>query len=473
MVGLLSAVVLARLFSKEDYATYRQSLMVYTVAAPFLTLGLPQAIYYFMPNHPERKRNILANNISVLAVSGALFTLFLLCGGSEYLARQFNNPDLAGTLRVIAWYPLFLLPVSGLGACLLVNNRAKQVAVYNIGSRLVMLVTVLLPVFIWRTSFAGVVGFVMAAVVVMAPALWLMSRAADTGVFKPDRRGVLDQLKFAVPLGLAGTIGQLSINLDKILISKYYDPETFAVYINGAMEIPLIAMITGSATAVLLPDMTRYIGAANYNEALQLWKRAAVKCALVIYPVMGFLLVMAPDVMVFLYGPKYIESAAPFRLYLLLLPVRVAFFSAIFISSGKSKLVLIMSAVALVLKIPVSLIMFKYAGYLGPIIATLLVVYFWGKLFDAYWATRLLRTTYRKIFPYQQIGRVLLANGAAGAVTYGVVCWLAVPIPIKLGISLFIYTCSVLAMYMWMKFLHRNQIVMVYERYIASRLFRR
>ena len=43
LVGLLSAAVLARLFSKHDYATYRQTLLAYTFAAPFVMLGFDRS----------------------------------------------------------------------------------------------------------------------------------------------------------------------------------------------------------------------------------------------------------------------------------------------------------------------------------------------------------------------------------------------------------------------------------------------
>ncbi len=408
MVGLVSAMILARVFSKEDYATYRQSLMIYAFAAPVLTLGLPQAIYYFMPNQPDRKRNILANNMATLALTGSLFTAFLLFGGSDFLAKQFNNPELAQTLRVMAWYPLFLLPVSGLGACLMVSNRVKQVASYSVISRMVMFVTVLVPVFIWRTPFAGVVGFVLAAFVVMGPALWLMFRTTDTGAYRPEWSGIKEQLKFAVPLGLAGMVGQLCINLDKILVSTFFDPETFAVYVNGAMEIPLIGMITGSATAVLLPDITRMLGAGNNKEALELWKRAAVKCALIIFPVMGFLMVMAPELMTLLYGEQYVGSAVPFRIYLILLVTRIAFTGALFIALNKTRIILLSSCVGLLVNLTFSLWLISVVGPSGAVIGTVIAVLLFCKPFEFWILSTVLKLRLTEIIPFVSLMRIAL-----------------------------------------------------------------
>jgi O-antigen/teichoic acid export membrane protein len=278
-------------------------------------------------------------------------------------------------------------------------------------------VTVITPVFIWRTPFAGVVGFVLAAAVVMGPALWLMLRAADTGAYRPEWSGIKDQLKFAVPLGLASMVGQINLNMDKILVSKYFDPEVFAVYVNGAMEIPLIGMITGSATAVLLPDITRMLGAGNHKEALELWKRAAVKCALVIFPVMGFLMVVAPELMTLLYGDKYIGSAVPFRIYLLLLPIRIAFFGVIFMGAGKSNLILIRSVVGLILNLILSILLMRLIGYLGAVIATVIVTYFWAVGFNLEWMKKYFSCRYRDLFPWMPVCRLLCGSLAAALVS--------------------------------------------------------
>ncbi len=50
LVGIASAAVLSRLFTQVDYATYRQTMLAYTFAAPFVILGLDRALYYFLDN---------------------------------------------------------------------------------------------------------------------------------------------------------------------------------------------------------------------------------------------------------------------------------------------------------------------------------------------------------------------------------------------------------------------------------------
>ncbi len=54
VVTLAIAVVLSRIFSKADYATHRQTRLAYLFVAPLLSLGLHQAVFYFLPGERVR-----------------------------------------------------------------------------------------------------------------------------------------------------------------------------------------------------------------------------------------------------------------------------------------------------------------------------------------------------------------------------------------------------------------------------------
>ncbi len=172
LVGIVSMAVLTRVFSKLDYATYRQTLLAYTFAVPFVTLGLDRTLYFFLPGEKERPRALLVENLLLLTVAGGILSLFLLLGGNHLLARRLNNPDLATILLLLIPYPLLMLPASALNACLMARDRTQQVAGFNVASRLVMLVLVLLPVLFWATPAAAIVGTVVGAAITTAAALF-------------------------------------------------------------------------------------------------------------------------------------------------------------------------------------------------------------------------------------------------------------------------------------------------------------
>ncbi len=415
-VRLISAAILSRVLSMYDYATYRQTLLVYAFISPLLMLGLPQALYYFLPGENKRPRSLLMGNVLLLSFMAGLFTLFLLFGGNRLLAWRFNNPNIARTLLILAPYPLFMLPASGLSACLIARNRVKQVAVYNVLSRLFMLSVVLTAVLICRTPAAAIVGTVVGAGMVLVPALKLMFAACNVGSLLPSTNGMWSQLKYAVPLGLAGIIGTISKSLDKIIVSSMCSPEQSAVYINGAIEIPLIGVLTGSVMAILIPDLVKMYKAAQYGELRVLWHRAMVKCSLLILPIMVFLLVMAPEVIRLLFSDRYVESVHPFRVYLLALPVRITQFGAIFMATRRNKLIVYRAMTGLILNMFLSIILIRFLGYIGAAISTVLIVYLWTVPYNLFFISRILTINFRSIIPVSILTKVLIVSIGSGAV---------------------------------------------------------
>jgi O-antigen/teichoic acid export membrane protein len=373
-VRLISAVVLSRVLSMYDYATYRQTLLAYTFVLPLLILGLPDALYYFLPGENKRPRSLLMENILLLSFMAGLFSLFLLFGGNRLLAWRFNNPDIARTLLILAPYPLFMLPISGLSACLIARDKVKQVAIYNVLSRLFMLGAVLTAVLIWRTPAAAVAGTVVGAGIVLLPALKLMFASCKGGSLLPSKNGMWSQLKYAVPLGLAGILGTLSRSLDKIIVSSICSPKQFAVYVNGAIEIPLIGILTGSVIAVLIPDFVRMYKSDQYQELRALWHRAMVRCLTILVPAMGFILVMAPEIMRVLFSTKYENSAYPFRVYALMLPVRATTFGAVLLATNRTKIVTLGSLLNLFANGVLSVLFVYLIGPMGAAWATVLSV---------------------------------------------------------------------------------------------------
>ena len=99
-------------------------------------------------------------------------------------------------------------------------------------------------------------------------------------------------MRFSVPLGLASMVGLMSRSVDKVIVSSMCSPEEFAVYVNGAVDIPLIGILTGSINVVLLPEIVQLYSEGKAEAALSLWRRAAVKCSRILLPSTCFLFAM-------------------------------------------------------------------------------------------------------------------------------------------------------------------------------------
>ena len=371
----MSLAILARVLTIDHYATYRQTLLAYVFISPLLILGLPEVLYYFLPIEKDRARGVLRENLLLLGIMGVVFSLFLFCGGNRLLAWRFGNPALARTLLIFAPYSLFMLPAVALDSCMLARDKVAQVAIFNVLSRVVLLVIVIAAALIWRTSTATMIAVVISAAVTLAPAVALMYSATKGTRSEISWAGAKAQLKLSVPLALAGMVAMLSEHIDKVIVSSMCNLREVAVYMNGAIELPLINVVTASAMCVVLPDLTTCFKDGRLNDLLVLWRRTAEKCLVILAPAMAFVLVLAPELMTVLFSSKYTESAYPLRIYSLMLPLRATQLATLFIATGRSGFVTVAATIGLIINVVLSILFVSWMGPAGAAWATVISIY--------------------------------------------------------------------------------------------------
>lgn len=380
--NLVLFAVLSRILTRYEYAVYRQTFLAYNFVKPLLMLSLPMAIFYFMPTEKDRRRSLLYENLLLLFLMGWLFATFLLLGGNRLLAWQFGNPDIIRPLRWIALYAVFMLPAGAISACLTVQERITTLTIYTILSQLFTLVCVIAACLIWKNPNAAILAQAATAVVSGIAALFLMLDSVPREPIRIQGSSMLKMVQYAVPLGLASMLGTITLQLDKMIVSSMCSPEIYAVYANGAIEIPLFSVITGSIAVVILSDMRKMIVDNEKRAALGLFKKAAVKSGAILLPSMVFLFLFADPLIRLIYSEKYMDSVLPFRLYLLILPVRIVYFGSALMALGKTRIVMYRSLLGLLVNLVLSILFVQMWGYIGAVIATLAALYFCNVLIN-------------------------------------------------------------------------------------------
>jgi O-antigen/teichoic acid export membrane protein len=439
LVALLSGVVLTRLLTQNDFGTYRQAVLAISFATPFFMLGLDRVLFAFLPGEQKRPRAVLIENLLLLVVAGMLLAIAILLGANRLLAQRYNNPELASLLSWSAVYPIFVFPALAIGGCLLARQRAGELATYNVGSRLLAFLVVVTLVYFWRTPEAAMLGMVIGAAVSCAVALWLMWRACPGPLWQPTRLGMRHQLAFAIPLGLSTLIGTLSLTLDQVLVSMRSSVEAFAVYAIGAMEIPLIGIITGSITSVVLVDYTRYYKENRIPDILRLMHRAQVKSALILFPAMIFLWFITPSMMLVLYGPQYANAAVPFRIYLLMLPIRTLTFGAVIQATGDSRPILVQSVLGFCANVVLGWTLIGVFGPAGAAVGSVAATYLVSVPYLIIVIKGRLGTTVRSVFPWRDLAKIMLASAIPLAVMVPTILSIAASDIVLLILAVMIY----------------------------------
>lgn len=416
LVTILVAAVLSRQLSQNDYATYRQTLLTYRFVAPLIALGLPQSLLYFLPLGDERRRGIILEVLAVLSLVGSAFFLFLIAGGNSLVSGWFNNEDLVESLRWFAPYALLILPVSALNTSLIASGYPKGAALFSSISQISLGALVIGIVYFSDSVVFAIQGVIAHSVIVCGVALFVLWRISAGTSSKVSKEGLKSMLAYSIPLGVGGAVAYLNMNLDKVIVASWVNPAQYAVYVNGAMEVPFIGMLTGAASAIILPEMVMSLKKGAPDEALGLWKRASLKSAAILFPITAILWLMAPAIMVFLFGEAYSKSADIFRLYILLVPIRIGFFGIIYQSCGKSGLLLRRSALALILNLIATIPMTQWLGPKGAALSTILVSWVIMVPYNAIETARMLGVRIIEMFFWKDLARIACSSISAALV---------------------------------------------------------
>ncbi|MDP0501746.1 MAG: oligosaccharide flippase family protein [Verrucomicrobiota bacterium JB022] len=418
LAGLLTMAVLARLFSQETYASYRQVLLAYGFVAPLLTLGIPKALYYFLPGAGEASRARLLENVLVLSGMGLVFGALLYFGGNAWLAHHFDNPALEPLLQAFALYPVFLLPSLALPACLVVQGKAMITALYSIISRLLIAGLVIGVALYTDEVGPALQAMVIGTGIMTLVAFVIMWRAVPAGNGKLSFKETWQQVRYSAPLGLTNIMGNVAMNLDKWIVAAMASPAAFAVFVNGAMQLPIVGALTDSITAVMLPEMSKASKSGDFKSCLPLWKRAAEQCAHLLFPVTAGLIILAPEAMVLLFGDAYAASAIPFIIYLSILPTRIVRFDAVFMATGRSGLLFKRTVLFLILTVITNVIFVRWMGPNGAALATVLCTLVFAQPYNLFFLRRAFQATTAELLPWKALGKIALAAGIAGAVGF-------------------------------------------------------
>jgi O-antigen/teichoic acid export membrane protein len=338
-------------------------------------LRLASSIYYFLPLSVDKERSrviesFIALGINVFA-SGMLILLF-----SKDISIFLKQPELESLLL---WVPPFLfstLSVDLISTILIIKDKVQISTIYTVVGRVCFALVIAVTAFTTASVYSVVFVRVIAALLFMALGMGLVVKNISRGCAKPTILGMTELYKFAIPIALSSMVGIFIRQLDKLFISSMCSSEEFVVFANGAMEIPLVSVVTGSIMSIVLVDMRKEVVNQNLKAALDLFKVAAVKSSFLLFPIMLFLFINAKSVIVLLFSERYIDSYVPFRIYLLLLPLRTMSFGSFLIALGLNRFLLFRSICDLILMAVFNGIFIIWLGYNGAAVATVFTVYF-------------------------------------------------------------------------------------------------
>ena len=337
-VGIVSAAILSRYFSKAEYGTYKQIMYVYHIQFTVFQAGLPAVFTYFLQRYSQGEGKFIVKKINTLLFALGAFCSIVLFVTSDLLADILKNPELSSGLKIFSLFPLFTLPTLGVEGIYTVNKNTRFVAFYNITTRLLMLICIIVPVLFIKNDYRyALVGWGIASFVA-----FIIAMIAKNNVYKKVDEIEIpnifrDVFDYTLPIMGSALVFMVFNSASQFFISRYYGTEAFAEYSNGYMTLPFAVIFISPVRMLLTPMFAKASGEGNYSSALLTLHSSTKQIFVLLIPLIVFAFAFAREIMQFLYGDAYINSYIFFRIILMFNFVEMFVFSSVMDAIGKTK----------------------------------------------------------------------------------------------------------------------------------------
>lgn len=215
--------------------------------------------------------------------------------------------------------------------------------------------------FIWQ-AFAGLLN-----VVVMMFAAWAAVRGEGRPRF--DVQGLKRIWRFSAGMGVAGILGVVFMQSDKIVLARIVSLDELGQYALAGVVARLLYVVMTPAFNVTYPRMTALHSAGNEAELREFYLWGTRLLAAVIFPLAAYVSVFADPLVALWTGNAQLGVAVAPVVQLLMagtaLNAVMQFPYALQLASGRSHLAALISAILLCIFIPMLIILASTLGIVG------------------------------------------------------------------------------------------------------------
>lgn len=300
----LSNLVLARLLSPDDFGTIGMMMVFVILSNVFVDSGLNAAIIQKAKATDEDKSTVFLTNLAL-----ATFVYLVIFITTPYIATYFKNPDLKILLRVLELMVVIDAFCAIQSALLARDMNFKKLTKIKLVSMLIASTTAIALAFAGLGIWALVVQYLLNSFL-RTTITWFSSKWYPKLVFRKDSFKAL--FGYGYKLLLSSFVANLYVNLQQLLIGRYYKPSDLGYYSQARQfqNIPT-GTISSVINGVAFPAYSKLQN--DKNELLKMFRQNIRLVAFINTPLMTLLAVVALPLFIFLYSEKWIGSVQYFQ----------------------------------------------------------------------------------------------------------------------------------------------------------------
>lgn len=400
-------------FSLTEYGYRAQVLSVVAICVAIFSLGFANCPNYFIPiaeSHGKNDAIKIVRNLYLVTLFICLFMSLIIFLNYSYIIGYFKNVELSSykfIIIIMATEQIFYSFFSGIQ---IAQHHAIRATVTN----LIRAVATIIVTFIICNINPNIYLIILCTLVVDSAFCVFTILYSAKPLIKIGKWFDLKLIKsmavYCIPLGISSITSGLCAQIDKLFVARFYTPDDLAVYSNMCTELPLAA-ISGAFIAVISPYIVMFIEKKNPKKAIELWGYVIDFVSIILFSVIAGLFTFSRQAIIILYSEKYVLGYELFQVFILVEIARITYFGLLLRSYGKSMLILLCSALALLLDFILNCFSYYvlHIGLIGFALATMISTFI-IQILQLVLSCRIAKVSFSSIFPWKKLGLNAFVN---------------------------------------------------------------
>ena len=370
---ILTGILLAKSdIGIEAIGQFELLLFIGTTISLFWISSMLQGL---LPLYPElsfnQQRDLIFNTYLFINGIGILLLLIFLLGQAELLSLLTGQEDIPN-FWIYFLFVIINLPTYLIEYIYLLDNRPRHIFSFGILSFGLQFLIIVLPLFMGYTLRESFIGLLVLGI---AKHLWTLRLVFRKGLPKLDIKLAKPYWRLVIPLMATALMGSFTLFFDNWLVGFVFkNEETFALFRFGARELPLVTALSMAFGAALIPEITK-----SEAFALRQIKQKSAYLMHLLFPVTFLLMLTSHWWFPMVFSAEFIDSAAIFNVYLLLIISRLIFPNSILVGKKLTAIQFWATFIGLIFNVSLSFWWVHLFGLLGIAYATI-VAFFLEKL---------------------------------------------------------------------------------------------
>jgi len=373
---LLISIVLAKSgLDLESFGRYELIIFIAGAVSFFWLTGIIQSLLPLYKNSDAFGKTTKDKGGPELFNAFFLLLVFALAGALLIILVAYSMPGVVeerlsmGLVPFLAAFVVFQAPSSLAEYIYVLRKKGTRAVLYGLIAFGVQILAVSIPAIMGlelRWILTGLVGSALLRFI------WVIILLAGTSRLSLSRAFIKEHLHLGLPIMLSVLLSGSASYIDGFIVTGYFDEDVFAVFRNGARELPLVALLAHALSSALVPKFNEM----EPGSALAMIKERSLPLIKILFPFSLVLVIASYYLFPIFYDDRFYDSAGVFNLYLLLVITRLVFPQTILIGLKRTRILVLASALELVLNIALSLVLVRVWGIRGVALATVIAYAF-------------------------------------------------------------------------------------------------